>query len=132
MEIADVLHAISDIKSLDMFCFIAKESVDVEVLKQKKGLSKKQFYSRASQLLKVGLIKRKKGRFSLTAFGAVVYHAQLVIESGIKNYWKLKAVDSIRSSTDIGEQERVKLIKSILGDNRIEKILMEWHLLSNS
>jgi predicted transcriptional regulator len=132
MEIADVLHAISDIKSLDMFCSIAKESVDVEVLKHKKGLSKKQFYSRASQLLKVGLIKRKKGRFSLTAFGAVVYHAQLVIESGIKNYWKLKAVDSIRSSTDIGEQERVKLIKSILGDNRIEKILMEWHLLSNS
>jgi predicted transcriptional regulator len=63
MEIADVLHAISDIKSLDMFCFIAKESVDVEVLKHKKGLSKKQFYSRASQLLKVGLIKRKKGPF---------------------------------------------------------------------
>jgi predicted transcriptional regulator len=125
MEIADVLHAISDIKSLDMFCFIAKESVDVEVLKHKKGLSKKQFYSRASQLLKVGLIKRKKGRFSLTAFGAIVYHAQLVIESGIKNYWKLKAIDSIQSSTDIREQERVKLIKSILGDNTIEKILTE-------
>jgi predicted transcriptional regulator len=91
MEIADVLHAISDIKSLDMFCFIAKESVDVEVLKHKKGLSKKQFYSRASQLLKVGLIKRKKGRFSLTV-GAVVYHAQLIIESGVKNYWKLKGI----------------------------------------
>ena len=45
MEIEEVIHAISDIKSLDMFCFIAKESVDVEVLKHKKGLSKKQFYS---------------------------------------------------------------------------------------
>jgi predicted transcriptional regulator len=125
MEIADVLHAISDIKSLDMFCFIAKESVDVEVLKHKKGLSKKQFYSRASQLLKVGLIKRKKGRFSLTAFGAVVYHAQLIIESGVKNYWKLKGIDSIKSATDIGQQERVKLIKSILGDIEIERILEE-------
>ena len=28
MEIEDVIHAISDIKSLDMFCSIAKESVD--------------------------------------------------------------------------------------------------------
>jgi hypothetical protein len=95
------------------------------VLKQTKGMSKKQYYSRTSQLLKVGLIKRKKGRLSLTAFGAVVYHAQLVIESGIKNFWNLEAVDSIRSATDIGEQERVKLIKSILGDNRIERILTE-------
>lgn len=124
-SIEDVLHAISDIKSLDMFCFIAKQSVESHVLKQTKGLSKKQYYSRTSQLLKVGLIKRKNGRFSLTTFGVVVYHAQLVIESGIKNYWKLKAIDSIQSSTDIREQERVKLIKSILGDNPIEKILTE-------
>jgi hypothetical protein len=75
--------------------------------------------------LKVGLIKRKKGCFSLTAFGAVVYHAQLIIESGVKNYWKLKGIDSIKSATDIGQQERVKLIKSILGDIEIERILTE-------
>ena len=123
-SVEDVMNAISDSKSLDIFCSIAKESVESSVLKVAKGLSRKQYYSRTSQLLKVGLIKRKNGRFSVTAFGAVIYHAQLVIESGIKNYWKLKAVDSIRSSTDIGEQERVKLIKSILGDTRIEKILV--------
>jgi hypothetical protein len=124
-SVEDVLHAISDIKSLDMFCSIAKQSVESHVLKQTKGLSMKQYYSRTQDLLDVGLIKRKKGRFSITAFGAVVYHAQLIIESGIKNYWKLKAIDSIQSSTDIREQERVKLIKSILGDNTIEKILTE-------
>jgi hypothetical protein len=124
-SVEDVLHAISDIKSLDMFCFIAKQSVASHVLKQTKGLSTKQYYSRTEDLLDVRLIKRKKGRFSITAFGAVVYHAQLVIESGIKNYWKLKAVDSIQSSAEIGEQERVKLIKSILGDITIEKILTE-------
>jgi hypothetical protein len=124
-SVEDVLHAISDIKSLDMFCFIAKQSVDSHVLKQTEGLSTKQYYSRIEDLLDVGLIKRKKGRLTITAFGAVVYHAQLVIESGIKNYWKLKAVDSIQSSTDIGEQERVKLIKNILGDTRIERILVE-------
>ncbi len=88
-------------------------------------MSTKQYYLRTEDLLGIGLIKRKKGRFSITAFGAVVYHAKLVIESGIKNYWKLKAVDSIQSSTDIGEQERVKLIKSILGDIEIERILMK-------
>ena len=124
-SVGDILHAISDIRSLDLFCSIANGSVESEVLKQSKGLSRKQYYSRSSELLKVGLIKKRKGCFSLTCFGAVVYHAQLVIESGIKNYWKLKAIDSIQSSTDIGEEERVKLIKSILGDNRIERILVE-------
>jgi hypothetical protein len=123
--VEDVMNAIADSKSLDMFCSNAKESIESEVLKETKGLTKKQYYTRISQLLKVGLIKRKNGRFSLTAFGAVIYHAQLVIESGIKNFLKLKAVDSIKSSTDIREHKRVKLIKSILGDIEIERILTE-------
>ena len=76
-------------------------------------------------MLQVGLVKRNKGSFSLTNFGAVVFHAQLVIEAGIKNYWKLKAVDSIQSTGEIGEQERNMLIKTILNDNTIEKILVK-------
>jgi hypothetical protein len=84
-SVADVLHAIFDIRSLGMFCFIAKQSVASHVLKQTKALSTKQYYSRTEDLLDVGLIKSKKGRFSITAFGAVVFHAQLVIESGIKS-----------------------------------------------
>jgi hypothetical protein len=62
--------------------------------------------------------------FSLIYFGIVVFHAQIVIESGIKNYWKLKAVDSIQATGEIAEQERNMLIKTILNDNRIENILV--------
>ena len=40
-SVGDILHSISDSKSLDLFCFIAKGSVESEVLKQSKGLSKK-------------------------------------------------------------------------------------------
>jgi len=50
------------------------------------------------QLLKAGLVQRIKGRFSFTCLGAFVYHAQLVIETGVNNYWKLKAIDSIQAS----------------------------------
>jgi hypothetical protein len=55
----------------------------------------------------------------------VIYHAQIEIEKAVKNYWKLKAIDSIQSSTDIGEQERVKLIKTILDDSTIENVLVK-------
>ena len=96
-SVGDILHSISDSKSLDLFCFIAKGSVESEVLKQTKGLSKKQYYFRMRQLLKAGLVQRIKGSFSLTCLGAVVYHAQLIVEKGVNNYWKLKAIDSMQN-----------------------------------
>ena len=123
-SVGDIIHSISDGKSLDLFCSIAKGSVESEVLKETKGLTRKQYYSRTKQLLKTGIIKRSKGSFSITCLGAIVYHAQLVIEKGVSNYWKLKAIDSIQSSAEIGQHERMKLIKTIIDDSGIESILM--------
>jgi predicted transcriptional regulator len=120
----DVLKAIADTKCLDIFRTIAKGSVDSEVLKETKGLSKKQYYFRMKQLLNAGVVQRSKGRFSLTCLGAVVNHAQLIVEAGVNNYWKLKAIDSIQSSGEIGEHERTKLIKTIIDNNAIESILV--------
>jgi predicted transcriptional regulator len=123
-SVEDILKAVSDSKSLDMFRSLAKGSVESEVLKDTTGLSKKQYYLRTRQMLKTGLIKRNKGRFSLTCLGDVVYHAQLVVEKGVNNFWKLKAIDSIQSSAEIGQHERTKLIKTIIDDSGIESILM--------
>ena len=122
--VGDIIRSISDSKSLDLFHSIAKQSVESEVLKQTKGLTRKQYYLRIKQLLKQGLIQRNKGSFSLTCLGAIVYHAQSVIESGVNNYWKLKAIDSIQSSAEIGDHERTKLIKTIIDDSGIESILV--------
>lgn len=124
VSVEDVMKAVSDSKSLDMFRSIAKGSIESEVLKQTKGLSKKQYYFRMRQLLKAGLVRRIKGSFSLTCLGAVVYHAQLIVEKGVNNYWKLKAIDSIQSSAEIGQHERTKLIKTIIDDSGIESILV--------
>ncbi len=55
----------------------------------------------------------------------MVYHALLVVEACVKNYWKLKAIDSIKSSMEIGGQERTKLIKTIIDDSGIESILVK-------
>ena len=123
-SVGDIIQSISDSKSLDLFRSIAKGNMESEELKETKGLSRKQFYTRTSQLLKQGLIQRNKGSFSLTSLGIIVYHAQLVIEAGVNNYWKLKAIDSIESSGEIVEQERVKIIKTILDDNTVQNILV--------
>ncbi|MGA9942345.1 MAG: hypothetical protein WBP88_10150 [Nitrososphaeraceae archaeon] len=121
-SVEDILHSISDAKSLDLFRSIAKGSVESEVLKETKALSRKQFYTRTSQLLQAGLIQRSKGSFSLTSLGIIVYHAQLVIEKGVNNYWKLKAIDLrvIRRNS----RARKKIIKTILDDNTVQSILV--------
>lgn len=123
-SLVDVLEAISDSKSLEIFRDIAKGSnVESEELKQKEGISKKQYYMRTQKLLNSGIVRRVKGKFSLTNFGTVVYHAALIMEAGVNNYWKLKAVDSIEDSGQIVEHERVKLIQTILDGSTIENIV---------
>jgi hypothetical protein len=69
-------------------------------------------------------LREIKGRFSITNLGTVIYHIQLIMEAGVNNYWELKAIDSIQGSGQIGEEERVKLIRTILGDNQIENVLV--------
>jgi predicted transcriptional regulator len=123
-SLVDVLEAISDGKSLEIFKEIAKGTVESEILKQKVGITKKQYYMRTRQFLNTGLVRRVKGKFSLTNFGLIIYHAQLIMEAGVNNYWKLKAIDSIQDSGQIGEHERLKLVKTILNDNVIENILV--------
>jgi predicted transcriptional regulator len=123
-SLVDVLEAISDGKSLKIFKEIAKGTVESEILKEKVGITKKQYYMRTRQFLNTGLVSRVKGKFSLTNFGVIIYHAQLIMEAGVNNYWKLKAIDSIQDSGQIGEHERLKLVKTILNDDVIENILV--------
>ena len=118
-----VITAISDKESLELFRIIAINSEDSDGLRTKTNLTRKQYYSRLSRMTKAGLVKRKKGKHSLTAFGKVIYDAQTIIEKAVHNYWKLKAIDSLEVSNDLPEEERIKLIDSLLDNNHIKEIL---------
>ena len=118
-----VLTAISDKESLELFRFIAANNGDSDGLRTKTNLTRKQYYSRLSRMTKAGLVKRKKGKHSLTAFGKVIYDAQTIVERAVNNYWRLKAIDSLEISNDLPEEERIKLIDSLLDNNHIKEIL---------
>ena len=90
-SVADILKAISNEKALILFEIIALGKVDGNIVRSKTQLSSKQYYSRMSRMAKAGLLKRKSGRYNLTAFGKIVYDAQATIENAINNYWKLKS-----------------------------------------
>jgi hypothetical protein len=79
-----------------------------------------------SGLIKAGLVKRQRGRYLLTAFGKVIYSAQMSleakIESALNNYWKLKAIDSLEMPS---REENDKVISMLIDNQEIKDILIK-------
>ena len=122
---ADIINAISNEQSLDLFKAIAQTNVNSAILTKNAKLTRKQYYSRMSRMTKVGLIKRKNGKYFLTSLGKVIYQAQTLIGNTLKDYWKLKAIDSLDSSTNIGlpRDERDKILNTLIDNQKIRQIL---------
>jgi hypothetical protein len=123
---ASILRAISDEKSLELFRTIASEAaVDSETLRTKIKFTRKQYYSRLARMVRSGLVKRKSGKYFLTAFGKVVYGTELTIEGALKDYWKLKAIDSLNVTGELPVEERNKLIDTLLDNEELRGILVK-------
>ena len=126
-SLGNLMKLISDNKSLLIFKTIFLASGDSgENLRTQLNLTKKQYYSRISRLTKAGLVKRQKGRYFVTAFGRVIYDAQRLLGSAVKNYWKLKAIDSLGVANDdkMPTEERTKIIDLMIGNPQIKEILL--------
>ena len=118
-----VMAALSDIKSLYLLSKLALTEVDSKFLLSDTRLSAKAFYSRMSRLLKVGIVSRKNGMYSLTSFGKIVYHAQDLIAKALNNYWRLSALDSVGLIKALPITEYNKISNTLLGDCLINKVL---------
>ena len=125
---ATVLRTIADDKSLQLFKTIAQGTIDSENLKTKTKLTRKQYYSRLSRMTKAGLVRKKSGKYLLTAFGKVVYDAQTTVESALTSYWKLRAIDSLEMSNELPKEEQQKLIDALLDNQEIKGILVKGSL----
>ena len=123
VSVVEILEAISDVKSLKLFNTIATKGGNSEDLSVQLKLSRKEYYTRMSRLMKTGMVKRKNGKHFLTAFGKVIYDAQVTVKKAVESYWKLKAIDSIDLSDEITVKERDKLIHTLLDDVEIREIL---------
>lgn len=122
-----ILSAISEKKGSDIFKSIATTTANTDVLITKLKLTRKQYYSRMSNLVRLGLVKRESGRYLLTSFGKVIYSSYLRLEVGIdtalESYWKLKAVDSMEFPST---EERNKVVSILIDNPAIHAALAEY------
>jgi hypothetical protein len=127
-SITYILKKISDDKALVLFNSIAVSSSndDKYIPLKEMNLTTKQYYARVSGLTDAGLIKRHKGKYSLTLLGRVVYDSQMTIGKTLAYYWKLKAIESIEmSKSGLPNEERIQLINALIDNHQIKDILMK-------
>jgi hypothetical protein len=123
--VAKIFESLSDEQSVKLFSIIAAQSPISTDLRGKVTLTRKQYYSRISRMVAVGLIKRRQGKLLLTAFGKIVYESQKFLEVATNSQWKLKVIDSIDLSDELPKDERRKLLDNLIENRRIREILSE-------
>lgn len=127
----EILRTLSDRASLKIISSVADGVMSASEFSNRKDLSSKQYYSRTAQMIKKGLIRRDKGRLFLTSLGKISFHSLLKMDYAIKNYWKLKAIDSMQDLSEMRRDERTRIIKTIIGNDKTMLKIFENQFLSN-
>ena len=126
IELEKVLDSLGDRKSLSIFKYIAKQPSDTSTLRSQLSLSRKQYYTRLSEMVEVGLIRKYHSNYTLTSFGKMAYDALEIIELGLTNFWKLKALDSLEfaKTPRVPFEERERILESLIDNMKIKEILL--------
>jgi hypothetical protein len=70
------------------------------------------------------LISRKRGHYTLSNYGKVVYHSLNIINRGSKYFWALKALDIDEfSSAGIPTEQMLEISARLIEDKDIQKIV---------
>lgn len=122
-----ILKRISDERTLALFNSIAISEGDRSAKLRKVSLTPKQYYIRISGLTDAGLIKRHKGKYSLTLLGKVVYDSQMIIDKVLTHYSKLRTIESIKMSygREIPKEELSRLINTLIDSYQVKDMIME-------
>lgn len=123
ISVSKTLSAICDDKSLALFNMVALACGNADILITRLELTRKQYYSRMSELINAGLVRRNRGKHFLTSFGKVVYEAQVLIGKAVQCSSKLQAIDSIEIP-GFPAAERCKIIDSLIHESEIKEILI--------
>jgi predicted transcriptional regulator len=123
-DVSHILKKISDDKALILFNGIALSNREQFMSLKEMNLTTKQYYSRISGLLKAGLVKRHKGKYSLTLLGKIVYDAQLIIGKALNYYWKLNSLESIvASSNGLPKEEILQLVDALIDNHEVKEVI---------
>ena len=118
-----VLDVFSDRISFDIMNAISEKVTTSDNIRDLLGLTRKQFYTRHSRLVKRGLIKRKDTELTLTSFGQLIYQALLKIAIAYRHSLELRTIDAVKSTAGIPDDELKNLIDKLILDAGMKKLV---------
>ena len=127
VSVVGTISSLSDEKALLLFRAIAFSENDYSnMLITKLRLTRRQYYSIMKKLIDADLVKRISGKYSLTLFGKIVFSILVKIESAIKYYWKLKALDSIVMSVNaqLPAEEYRRIVDNLIDNDDIKNLIV--------
>ena len=124
-EVSAIFRALGDDKSLTLFNTVALSPGNSNLLTRNLNLTRKQYYSKMEHLSKQGLVARKNGKHYLTTMGKIIYELQSVIGTAVNDYWKLKAIDSLRIQDQLPEDQVAKLIYTLVENQGLRDIILK-------
>ena len=124
-EISAIFRALSDDKSLTLFNTVALSPGNSNFLTRNLNVSRKQYYTKMENICKQGLVARKNGRYYLTTMGKIIYELQKVIGTAVNDYWKLKAIDSLRIQDQLPEDQIAKLVDTLVENQGLRDIILK-------
>ena len=130
-QFANIFRHVSDTEALiilEAMAISERYDTSSSIIMARLGLTPKQYHSRMKKLMRAGLIDRIDGRYHATCFGIVFFTWYGKIETAIKYYWKLKAIDSIigmsveEKKLPVGELNRI--IETLIQNQEMKNILV--------
>ena len=110
------------------------EEADTKILTSELKITRKQYRSTLSRLMKAGLVQKKCGDgkyfcYSLTEMGRLVYNTLSIIESAYDNRFKLEIIDSIGEAniqdSRFSKEEFAKLVDTLIDNSKVREILLK-------
>ena len=135
-EISSIFKTFSDMSSLQIFRHIARSyqsgKIDgTSVPITKTSLTRRQYYKRVSELIKMGLIARNNHEnYIITTYGMLVYHELSTLENIIVHQPKIQAVDSIRTAISNNlntDNKLLKILTTLMDDYEIRELLVRFY-----
>ena len=124
---AQVLDAISDEISFNMFKILKNNSKNTVSLSDELNVSAKQCYDRIAKLVDTGMVKRKSGYYQITPFGHLIFHAHAKVAKAIENLSKLKMVDALKGS-DLPKDEYTRLVDELIDDDELKDMIVNHYI----
>jgi hypothetical protein len=112
-----VLKVISDQITMDIVTAISNNVTNSDNIMQILDLTRKQYYTRCSRLLNLGIVGKQNGEMMLTSFGRLVYNAQLKIANAFSHSSQLTMIDAIKSHSGLSEDQLKIIIDKLLDDS---------------